>query len=267
MKKKRQEGRVCWRKSCGKVLIAKIKCESCDHSFCPSHRHPKDHHCSSLASGSGTGTGTGSASSSANASRSGTPVQHKFSNPSSAAAGFKTNTSKLFSNVTSSLSKSTPSSSSSSSSPSASASASSGALKEAKARARFEKEWNQSCALPAGPKRDAALAALRRQNPILATQLPMTSPSASSATRTASKPPPSNTSPAATKPKLPFTSSTSDKRAKAEWESSFKSLQNRANKGLLNETEKVKYAEMVAMKERARRGVGGGGKKEDCTIA
>jgi hypothetical protein len=44
----------------------------------------------------------------------------------------------------------------------------------------------------------------------------------------------------------------------------FKSLENRHKKGLLNETEKVRYAEMCAEKEKARRM--GGSKEGDCVI-
>lgn len=64
-KRRRDAGEVCWKKSCGKVLIVKMKCEvsyklcftdvyhhantstqSCQHVFCPTHRHPTSHTCS-----------------------------------------------------------------------------------------------------------------------------------------------------------------------------------------------------------------------------
>ncbi|WVO20862.1 uncharacterized protein IAS62_002162 [Cryptococcus decagattii] len=46
VKRRRDVGEVCWKKSCGKVLIVKMKCESCQHVFCPTHRHPTSHTCS-----------------------------------------------------------------------------------------------------------------------------------------------------------------------------------------------------------------------------
>lgn len=64
-KRRRDVGEVCWKKSCGKVLIVKMMCEvsykllfyrwyhhantstqSCQHVFCPTHRHPTSHTCS-----------------------------------------------------------------------------------------------------------------------------------------------------------------------------------------------------------------------------
>lgn len=57
------------------------------------------------------------------------------------------------------------------------------------------------------------------------------------------------------------------RQAAAELSSIFKSLENRYNKGLLSESEKVRYAEMCAEKEKARRlGMGKSGKEGDCVI-
>ncbi|EGO23802.1 hypothetical protein SERLADRAFT_470157 [Serpula lacrymans var. lacrymans S7.9] len=40
---------VCARGKCGKVLFAPIRCDKCSQQFCPQHRFPKDHTCSSLS--------------------------------------------------------------------------------------------------------------------------------------------------------------------------------------------------------------------------
>jgi hypothetical protein len=56
------------------------------------------------------------------------------------------------------------------------------------------------------------------------------------------------------------------RQAAAELASIFKSLENRYKKGLLNENEKVRYAEMCAEKEKARR-MGMGSKEGECVIA
>ncbi|GJE98393.1 AN1-type zinc finger domain-containing protein [Phanerochaete sordida] len=39
----------CARAKCGKVLFQPIKCDSCKQQFCPQHRFPKDHDCSSVS--------------------------------------------------------------------------------------------------------------------------------------------------------------------------------------------------------------------------
>ncbi|KAN0087638.1 hypothetical protein V8E55_006259 [Tylopilus felleus] len=41
---------VCARGKCGKVLYAPIACNACKKQYCPQHRFPKDHNCSSLTS-------------------------------------------------------------------------------------------------------------------------------------------------------------------------------------------------------------------------
>ncbi|KAH9922856.1 uncharacterized protein BXZ73DRAFT_51230 [Epithele typhae] len=40
---------TCARGKCGKVLFAPIRCGSCKQQFCPAHRFPQDHSCSSAA--------------------------------------------------------------------------------------------------------------------------------------------------------------------------------------------------------------------------
>jgi len=55
--------------------------------------------------------------------------------------------------------------------------------------------------------------------------------------------------------------SPADKRRRAELASQFASLQKRHEKGLLSATEKVRYAELVAQKEAARRKGG-----DDCVL-
>ncbi|ODN98521.1 hypothetical protein L198_03767 [Cryptococcus wingfieldii CBS 7118] len=45
VKRRRDAGEVCWRKTCGKVLVVKMKCDTCQHMFCPTHRRPNAHSC------------------------------------------------------------------------------------------------------------------------------------------------------------------------------------------------------------------------------
>ncbi|VDC04447.1 unnamed protein product [Peniophora sp. CBMAI 1063] len=69
----------CARGKCGKVLYAPIHCDKCSLDFCPTHRFPATHNCSSLASSS-------------NKSASVKPVQRKpvtSSGPTSSQAGKK----------------------------------------------------------------------------------------------------------------------------------------------------------------------------------
>ncbi|KAH9971923.1 hypothetical protein BGW80DRAFT_407890 [Lactifluus volemus] len=40
----------CSRPKCGKVLFAQIQCDKCHQKFCPEHRFPSSHNCSSVAS-------------------------------------------------------------------------------------------------------------------------------------------------------------------------------------------------------------------------
>ncbi|OWT41345.1 hypothetical protein C362_00811 [Cryptococcus neoformans Bt1] len=74
-KRRRDAGEVCWKKSCGKVLVVKMKCESCQHVFCPTHRHPTSHTCSNQTP-----------SPSSSSSRIGTPQTQATSRPASKAA-------------------------------------------------------------------------------------------------------------------------------------------------------------------------------------
>ncbi|WVQ78596.1 hypothetical protein IAT38_000682 [Cryptococcus sp. DSM 104549] len=57
-KRRRDEGEVCWKKNCGKVLVVKMKCEACQHVFCPTHRHPNTHTCTPNSTPSSSRTGT-----------------------------------------------------------------------------------------------------------------------------------------------------------------------------------------------------------------
>ncbi|KAF8442828.1 hypothetical protein L210DRAFT_3396343 [Boletus edulis BED1] len=41
---------ACARGKCGKVLYAPITCDACKKQYCPQHRFPKDHNCSSTTS-------------------------------------------------------------------------------------------------------------------------------------------------------------------------------------------------------------------------
>lgn len=55
------------------------------------------------------------------------------------------------------------------------------------------------------------------------------------------------------------------REAKAELESQFRSMENRYKKGLLSANDKVKYAEMCAQRESARRN-GLISKNEQCVV-
>ncbi|TFK52625.1 hypothetical protein OE88DRAFT_1657987 [Heliocybe sulcata] len=48
----KKSGPICGRPKCGKVLFAPITCDKCKKQFCPSHRFPATHNCSSISSGS-----------------------------------------------------------------------------------------------------------------------------------------------------------------------------------------------------------------------
>ncbi|KAI0648096.1 hypothetical protein C8Q79DRAFT_905387 [Trametes meyenii] len=39
----------CARPKCGKVLFSPIRCDSCKQQYCPQHRFPRDHSCSSAS--------------------------------------------------------------------------------------------------------------------------------------------------------------------------------------------------------------------------
>ncbi|KAJ7134670.1 hypothetical protein C8R44DRAFT_771106 [Mycena epipterygia] len=42
---------ICAKQRCGKALFAPIRCTKCNEQFCPSHRFPADHSCSSAGAG------------------------------------------------------------------------------------------------------------------------------------------------------------------------------------------------------------------------
>ncbi|KZT25404.1 hypothetical protein NEOLEDRAFT_1133781 [Neolentinus lepideus HHB14362 ss-1] len=48
----KKTGQICGKPKCGKVMFASITCDKCKKQFCPSHRFPVTHNCSSLASAS-----------------------------------------------------------------------------------------------------------------------------------------------------------------------------------------------------------------------
>ncbi|ORY28253.1 hypothetical protein BCR39DRAFT_445844, partial [Naematelia encephala] len=54
LRRKKDAGQICWRKGCNKTLVVPMKCESCRHVFCPTHRHTTSHTCTPIASGSNT---------------------------------------------------------------------------------------------------------------------------------------------------------------------------------------------------------------------
>ncbi|WVW82933.1 hypothetical protein I302_104948 [Kwoniella bestiolae CBS 10118] len=45
LKRKKMNGEICWRKGCNKMLVVKMRCEQCNHLFCPTHRHSSSHTC------------------------------------------------------------------------------------------------------------------------------------------------------------------------------------------------------------------------------
>ncbi|WWC89866.1 uncharacterized protein L201_004794 [Kwoniella dendrophila CBS 6074] len=45
-KRKKLNGEICYKKNCNKQLIVKMKCDQCNHFFCPTHRHSSSHTCS-----------------------------------------------------------------------------------------------------------------------------------------------------------------------------------------------------------------------------
>ncbi|KAJ6613300.1 hypothetical protein B0H10DRAFT_2177232 [Mycena sp. CBHHK59/15] len=48
-KAKARSGPICAKARCGKVLFAPIRCTKCNEQFCPSHRFPADHSCTSAS--------------------------------------------------------------------------------------------------------------------------------------------------------------------------------------------------------------------------
>ncbi|WVR05315.1 hypothetical protein IAU60_002329 [Kwoniella sp. DSM 27419] len=59
LRRKRENGEICWKKSCSKVLVVKMKCESCQHMFCPTHRHSTSHICQASGAPSSSSSSTG----------------------------------------------------------------------------------------------------------------------------------------------------------------------------------------------------------------
>ncbi|KAI0322362.1 hypothetical protein OF83DRAFT_798272 [Amylostereum chailletii] len=49
-KSRKPKSARCAKGKCGKTLISPIKCDKCNQQFCPQHRFPNTHDCSSLAS-------------------------------------------------------------------------------------------------------------------------------------------------------------------------------------------------------------------------
>ncbi|OCF55794.1 hypothetical protein L486_06546 [Kwoniella mangroviensis CBS 10435] len=45
LKRKKQNGEICWKKNCNKMLVVQMQCEQCNHFFCPTHRHSSSHTC------------------------------------------------------------------------------------------------------------------------------------------------------------------------------------------------------------------------------
>ncbi|KAJ7459898.1 hypothetical protein FB451DRAFT_1271906 [Mycena latifolia] len=55
-KAKAKTSPVCAKARCGKTLFAPIRCTKCNEQFCPSHRFPADHSCSSAGASAPTKT-------------------------------------------------------------------------------------------------------------------------------------------------------------------------------------------------------------------
>nr|XP_019013648.1 uncharacterized protein I206_01719 [Kwoniella pini CBS 10737]OCF52429.1 hypothetical protein I206_01719 [Kwoniella pini CBS 10737] len=56
LKKKKLNGEVCYKANCNKMLVVKMKCDQCNHFFCPTHRHSSSHTCSPNATPSSSST-------------------------------------------------------------------------------------------------------------------------------------------------------------------------------------------------------------------
>lgn len=58
LKQKKDRGEVCWRRGCAKTLVVQMKCESCTHVFCPTHRSAASHSCSNTSTPGSSRGGT-----------------------------------------------------------------------------------------------------------------------------------------------------------------------------------------------------------------
>ncbi|WVF72034.1 hypothetical protein IAT40_006846 [Kwoniella sp. CBS 6097] len=258
IKRKRDNGEICWKKTCGKVLVVKMKCEQCQHLFCPTHRHFTSHTCTTSSTSASASASTSSAS-----SRTTTP-QPPVSKPAGKAA----------------LSRLVPQSmippKSANSSPAPAVTATKPSQPPIKAPIPVK-----AASAPSGPS-----------NPN-----PNPNPSSSSAgpemgSGSGSKPLDARAAAAAAAlkragqdVKVPFVKTKTEKRSQAELNSTILALKARHDKGLLSKTEELKYAQLVGEKEASRRsgfgsgsgsgsgpsGVGSGKKgkdgKGDCIIA
>ncbi|CAD6569238.1 MAG: hypothetical protein TREMPRED_005131 [Tremellales sp. Tagirdzhanova-0007] len=52
LRKRKESGLVCWRNGCVKMIIVPMRCETCGHVFCPTHRHSASHSCNATPSSS-----------------------------------------------------------------------------------------------------------------------------------------------------------------------------------------------------------------------
>ncbi|KAI0061412.1 hypothetical protein BV25DRAFT_1838930 [Artomyces pyxidatus] len=88
--RKAKSGPTCARGKCGKVLFAPIRCQKCNQQFCPEHRFPADHSCSSTASSSKPSTSKPSfANAKSQASAAGAQAMAAFKRSATAASAAK----------------------------------------------------------------------------------------------------------------------------------------------------------------------------------
>ncbi|OCF44151.1 hypothetical protein I317_01943 [Kwoniella heveanensis CBS 569] len=210
IKRKRDNGEICWKKTCGKKLVVKMKCEQCQHLFCPTHRHFTSHTCDPSTSAS--------ASASSSSSRTATPLPPPVTKPAGKAA-----LSRL---IPQSMQppKATPTASSSSTA----------------AANPAQQQPPIKAAAPVAVK--AAFAGPSNTNTNTNTNL-------SSSSTGATEPKPLDARAAAAAAalkragqdvKVPFVKTKTEKRSQAELNSTIQALKARHDKGLLSKTEEVR---------------------------
>ena len=238
LRRKREKGEVCWKKGCGKVLFAKIRCEACKHDFCAPHRYPNQHVCPSLSSSSSSTT---------------PPPTAKQSQLDSKLAGVNSSN-PLLAKLRAKQAGGNAAASSSSIKPGTTNTKSPAISTATSSNTKAGVSSNSLTHLPFGARRDAALAAMKRLGQSSNTTSTHDSSSSTSAAGVG-KPIGSGEDKmdmASLKRKFQLGPSTTDKQAAAELASMFKSLENRHKKGLLNETEKVQIGR-ASCRERVSR--------------
>ncbi|WVQ98886.1 hypothetical protein IAU59_006017 [Kwoniella sp. CBS 9459] len=222
IKRKRDNGEICWKKTCGKVLVVKMKCEQCQHLFCPTHRHYSSHTCTAS-----TSTST-SASASASSSRMGTP-QPPVTKPAGKAA----------------LSRLVPPS-----------------MQPPKSTKSQQTQPPVKAPVPVPVTAAAAASGSNTSTSANVKKSQSSRPTSTSSTGAESRPKPLDARAAAAAAalkragqdvKVPFVKSKTEKRSQAELNSTIQALKARHDKGLLSKAEELKYAQLVGEKEASKR--------------